>query len=191
MCDWSHACASVLTISKWARLCFPGPFLHNCRGEFASKEGEYIRNIYISMLMRLCHSAFTCALGRVRVVPLWISIPVASVVTLRCVLQLLVFVDLSNWCSLYSPIERNKVEICVRGEVERGGPVSATHLGLLLGTFPHVCMCIYTACKCMKYWITSTVEDQCMVMCINMHFVLPDVWSWWGSSVMETRLSVW
>lgn len=67
MCDCNHACASVLAISERARLCFPGPLLHNCRGEFASKEGEYIRNIYISMLMHLCHSAFTlCALPRSR-----------------------------------------------------------------------------------------------------------------------------
>lgn len=69
-CDWNHTRARVYgsTISKRARLHLHRPFFHISVGEeFASKEGEYIRNIHISMLMRRCHSAFTlCAPPRSR-----------------------------------------------------------------------------------------------------------------------------
>lgn len=171
MCDWSHACASVLAISKWARPLFPGPFLHNCRGEFASKEGEYIRKIYISMLMHLCHSAFTlCALPRSRC-PSVNFYPCGRLCDAEmCSTDAHICGPLKLVQFLFPYRKKWSGNMCPAMRASLRRPP-----GLVLGTFPHVFMCIYTMCKCMKYWITSTPEDQCLVMCINMHFVLPDV----------------
>lgn len=121
MCDWNHARTCALTISKGARLLLHRPFfLHKCRGEFASKEGEYIRNIHISMLMRLCHSAFTlCALPRSRRP----SVNFPSAWTLCdariCCTDARICGPLQFQVHLYSPREGNEMEIYVRGDAAK------------------------------------------------------------------------